>query len=83
MRLYAARLPDYYRIDLRVTRRWPAWGGEMRAFGEVVNLTNHANVFGYDYYRQPDGSGSIRLQRDSETWFSVLPSLGIAWSRRF
>ena len=81
--VYGARLPSYQRLDVRVTRRRVTARGELRVFAEVINLTNHANVLGYDIYRVKDASGAFRLQRDAETWFSILPSVGLSWSRRF
>ena len=81
--LYGARLPSYQRMDVRVTRRRQSANGELRFFVEVINLTNHENVLGYDVYRIRDASGALRLQRNIESWFSILPSLGVSWSRRF
>lgn len=82
-KLYGTRLPNYQRLDVRVTRRKPTSGGELRFFFEVVNLTNHQNVLGYDYFRVRDPGGGISLQRDLESWFTILPSLGVSWSGRF
>ncbi|MGQ0648496.1 MAG: hypothetical protein ACT4P7_13105, partial [Gemmatimonadaceae bacterium] len=81
--LYAKRLPAYQRMDLRVTRRKQTPRGEFRFFFEVINLTNHENVLGYDIFRVRDASGSLKLERDPETWFTILPSLGVSWSKRF
>ena len=81
--LYGGRLPAYQRIDLRVTRRKRTASGEFRVFAEVINLSNHENVLGYDARRIRDASGAPVLVRDVETWFSILPSLGLSWSRRF
>ena len=81
--LYGGRLPAYRRMDVRLTRRVPTAGGEFRFFAEVINLTNHTNVLGYDVYRIRESTGGLRLQRDPETWFSILPSVGVSWSRRF
>ncbi len=81
--LYGGRLPSYQRVDLRVTRRRQSQNGDFRFFFEVINVANHANVLGYDVFTVRDASGTIRLQRDTETWFSILPSLGVSWSRRF
>ena len=81
-KLYGNRLPDYYRLDLRITRRKTTARGELRFFLDVVNITNHRNVLGYDYFRSPDPAGGIRLDRDLETWFTILPSLGVSWSGR-
>ena len=81
--LYGGRLPAYTRMDLRVTRRVQTPKSEFRFFVEVINLTNHKNVLGYDVFRVRDAAGAFSLQRDPETWFSILPSLGVSWSRRF
>jgi len=40
-------------------------------------------VFGYDYYRTRDAAGNISLARGSERWFTILPSIGVAWSNGF
>ncbi len=81
--LYGGRLPPYQRLDVRVTRRKQTPTSDWRFFFEVINLTNHENVLGYDVFRVRNGSGALALQRDTETWFSILPSLGVSWSRRF
>ena len=81
--LYGSRLPSYRRLDARVTRRKTTVNGEFRFFLEAINLTNHENVLGYDVYRVRDASGALRLERTTETWFSILPSFGFSWSRKF
>lgn len=81
--LYGARLPAYSRMDLRVTRRHATSRGELRVFAEIINLTNHKNVLGYDIYRIKDANGAYQLVRNAETWFSILPSAGVTWSRKF
>jgi hypothetical protein len=83
LKLYAERLPDYLRLDLRASRRWPTRWGDFGASLEVINATNHANVFGYDYFKRRDGSGQIVLDRGDEQWFTILPALGVTWSRSF
>ena len=81
--LYGARLPLYHRVDMRVTRRRRTAIGELRVFAEVINLLNHENVLGYDVFRERDASGKLVVVRNTETWFSILPSLGVSWTRRF
>jgi outer membrane cobalamin receptor len=83
VKLYAARLPDYLRFDMRVSRKWTTGWGDFGLALEVINLTNHSNVFGYDYFRIRTNSGQIGLDRGDETWFSIMPSLGVTWSRSF
>lgn len=82
-KVYGERLPDYMRVDLRATRRWTLLGGELGASLEVVNLTNHVNVFGYDSFRYRDGTGRLVFERGEETWFSIFPNAGLTWSRSF
>ncbi|HEV7388429.1 MAG TPA: TonB-dependent receptor [Gemmatimonadaceae bacterium] len=81
--LYARRLPQYSRLDMRVTRRKVTPNSEFRFFFELINLTNHENVLGYDVFVSRDPAGNLTLMRDPETWFSILPSLGVEWSKRF
>jgi hypothetical protein len=82
-KLYGARLPSYMRLDVRATRRWSTEHGDWRFFLEVLNLTNHANVFGYDYRKERDAQGNYILVREEETWFTILPSLGVSWTSTF
>ena len=78
--VYGERLPNYHRIDARLTKRSRFRGGDMRIFIEVSNLTNRTNVFGYDYFRAPTTDGSFLLNRDAEGGFAILPSLGVSWT---
>ena len=82
-KIYGDRLPEYMRFDARVTRKWPTRLGDFGASLEVINATNHSNVFGYDYFRYQDAAGKTVLGRGDETWFSIFPSLGITWSANF
>lgn len=82
-KIYGSRLPDYFRFDVRATRKRTTAHGEFRFFVELVNVTNHANVFGYDYFRKPSGPNTVVLASEEETWFSLLPSLGVSWHGSF
>jgi hypothetical protein len=74
----AARLPDYHRVDLRVTRRFRFDGWEMSVWGEALNLTNHDNVLWYAWrLRRPDGSVRDDPERVARTGVPGIPSLGI------
>ena len=81
--LYGGRLPNYQRLDVRATRRKVTPNGEFRFFFELINLTNHDNVLGYDVFTVRDAQGVAHLVRDTESWFTILPSLGVSWSKRF
>ncbi len=78
--VYDARLPNYHRVDARLTKRTRFRGGDMRIFFEVSNLTNRENVFGWDYFRQPTTDGTFVLGREKEAGFVILPSLGVSWT---
>ena len=83
LKIYGERLPDYMRLDMRVTRFWPTRLGRFGASLEVVNVTNNANVFGYDYFRTRDANGVIVLNQGEETWFSIFPNVGVTWTVSF
>ena len=79
IKIYGVRLPTYLRTDVRATKRWAHWN----AFVELVNLTNHSNIFGYDYFRIREPGGKIGFTRNDERWFTILPSVGVSWNTRF
>jgi hypothetical protein len=79
LEIYGERLPDYMRLDMRITRHWPTRFGRFGASLEVINLSNHANVFGYDYFRTRDANGQVVLEQGEETWFSIFPNVGVTW----
>ena len=79
-KLYGARLPDYMRFDLRGSRKWSSRYGDFSGWIEVINLTNHENVFGYDYFKNKTDSGQYFLDRGDELWFTIMPSLGVSWT---
>ncbi len=81
--IYGSRLPAYHRLDMRATKDFRTKHGDVRFFAELVNMTNHANVFGYDYFRLSEPGGGQKLVRDDEMWFTILPSLGVSLTSRF
>jgi hypothetical protein len=78
--IYGLQLPNYYRIDARLTKRTTLRGGDLRLFLEVSNLTNRSNVFGYDYFQAPNATGPFVLKRDAEGGFPIVPSIGVSWT---
>jgi outer membrane receptor for ferrienterochelin and colicin len=82
-KIYGARLPDYMRFDLRGSRKWTNRYGDFSGWIEVINLTNHENVFGYDYFKNKDDAGQVFLERGDELWFTIMPSLGVSWTVHF
>lgn len=43
---YAGRLPDFFRLDLRVDRIWPQCWGLVDLYFDIQNVTNRRNVEG-------------------------------------
>ena len=78
--LYSSRLPAYHRLDVRLTRRYRTARGDVRVFLELINLANRENVFAYDYEKQVADDGTRYLARDTESWFPLLPSIGMNWA---
>ncbi len=45
----SARLPNYVRLDVRFEREWLRNRSTWKAFVDILNLTNHNNITGYEY----------------------------------
>ena len=75
-RPYSDRLPDYHRLDLRASRRWPlTYGtkqGTLTFYVDVQNVYDRANLAGFDLAVDDDGG----LVLEGESWPGVVPSLG-------
>jgi hypothetical protein len=76
----AIRFDDYYRLDVRASRKVPVRRGSLTFFLEVINFFASDNPccgdeFWYDV--QPDGS--VEVMRSSEYWLPLLPSFGVNW----
>ncbi|MEM9594391.1 MAG: TonB-dependent receptor [Acidobacteriota bacterium] len=79
--LYASNLPDYHRLDLRISRRIDTRRGRLMAFLDLQNAYDRKNIRGFDF-----DPGEIVLDSDNRVFlepndsFGVLPSLGISWT---
>lgn len=71
---YNSRKPDYHRLDLRITALADYWGLDWSFYLDVINVYNHKNVIGYDYYVTED----LTLGKEASTMFPILPTLGFA-----
>ena len=75
------RLPDYHRLDLRVSRSWSLGLGRLEAHVDVLDLYDRENVRGFEEIGVvPDGSGGAALTRRPVTWTGFVPSVGLRWS---
>lgn len=79
------RLPDYHRVDLRVSRELPlgaaAARGTLTLFFEVSNLLDRDNVRGVsDFDVRGDPGGGFAVEPELEHWLPRLPSFGLTWT---
>ncbi|MEN8192329.1 MAG: TonB-dependent receptor [Bacteroidota bacterium] len=65
------RLPDYFRVDVRVDRRFVFSNYNITAFVEIWNLTNNENVISYDH-------SDDFLTKEPVTLFSLMPMIGVS-----
>ncbi|HVE65381.1 MAG TPA: TonB-dependent receptor [Thermoanaerobaculia bacterium] len=75
-RLNSEQLPDYHRLDLRLSRRWPSRSGSVTAFLDVQNLYDRKNVAGFDLELDGETGETVR---SVERWPGLFPSVGITW----
>lgn len=68
----AQRAPDYFRLDLRVDRRFTVAGRDVSAFVGVQNVTGRRNVASYAWDRRQN------VSRVNEQ-LGVFPILGLDW----
>ncbi len=70
--LNSARYPYYTRFDISFRWEKQKWGGMLRPYLQLVNATNHKNVFLYafDY-------GTTPPTRSSISQFPILPTIGL------
>ena len=71
------QLKDFLSIDARVSRRFTLRHGDLDAWFEVTNLTNHGNPC-CEEYRVLDGPPPV-LFKDEDNWLPILPSVGVLW----
>ena len=74
--LNSERLPDYHRLDLRLSRKWQVERGRLTLFFDVQNLYNRRNVSGFDLEIDEDTG---QLLRREESWPGFFASAGVAW----
>jgi hypothetical protein len=75
---YGLRLPEYHRLDLRATRRIKVRRGEVRAFIDIFNAYDRANVLGYDHQVTVVGT-EVTDRKKAREQLPFLPSLGVSW----
>jgi hypothetical protein len=78
--LNAGRLPDYHRLDVRITRIFHTSHGRISTFFEIRNFYNRQNVreYKYEYDGYQDGE-HVAKRTGVETLLPILPSFGVSW----
>ena len=71
--------PAYHRLDIRINRHFYTSRGKVTVFLHVINAYNHENVNNYDYSILKDTAEDFRFEIDTETWFPILPFVGVSW----
>jgi hypothetical protein len=77
--LNGVRLPEYERLDVSMARQFDFGGWDMKVYLQIVNLSNHKNVFNYYW---TDGTAHKRKpgKRKELSMLPILPSLGFDFS---
>jgi outer membrane receptor for ferrienterochelin and colicin len=73
-RLNSETLPDYHRLDLRLSRKWQFRSSSLTAFLDVQNLYDRKNFAGFDLELDED-TGEI--QKSAEHWPGFFASAGV------
>ncbi|MFM2124388.1 MAG: hypothetical protein RL328_839, partial [Acidobacteriota bacterium] len=71
-RVNALRLPDYFRVDLRLDRNFTLRGKPALLFFGVQNITNRKNVAAYTWNRRT-------LAQDTNEQLGLFPLIGFEW----
>ncbi len=74
------RLPDYHRMDIRITRFFSFHRMDARLFLNVTNLYDRKNVCcirSFEFVPQPEGS--VAVEREETHGLARLVSFGFGW----
>ncbi|MFN3387148.1 MAG: TonB-dependent receptor, partial [Candidatus Thermochlorobacter sp.] len=76
----AARLPEYHRLDVRLTAHAEFWGARWDFYLDVINLYNRTNVIGYNHDVEWDVPvGQVpNVIRFANGMLPIVPTLGIS-----
>ena len=76
----AASLPDYFRLDARVARRFELEAsGELTVFAEVNNLLKRNNQCCAEYQLEDEEVDEVFLDVETRGSLPLIPSVGVLW----
>lgn len=76
----ASSVADYFRIDLRIARRFDLESsGELTVFAEVNNLTKRINDCCTEYQLEDEETDEVFLDVEPRGSLPLIPSLGVLW----
>ena len=83
--LYGERYPDYFRLDVSLKKRKPWRYGTKEWYFQILNVTNHLNIFSYIYQNRSDydyetgQSVNKGVQRLGFPMFPFFPTFGVKY----
>lgn len=77
--LRSTRLPDYHRLDFRVTRDFVVGGRLLHLYLDVFNLYDRTNVSAYRYGGYVEGGRTFTTRHVGDELLPLLPTLGFRY----
>ena len=77
--LHSIRLPDYHRLDVRVTRRFAVGRGSLDVYVDVFNAYDRSNFRAYRAGVHSIENTLVVSRVPTEEMLPILPSLGLRW----
>ena len=74
------RYPAYFRIDLSIMKTYHYSKWSMQPFFQIINMSNHQNIFLYDYDLAPgytDTGNTVQAKRKGLGMFPFVPTIGV------
>jgi hypothetical protein len=78
--------PAYHRMDWRINRNYQFERSRMNIFLQIINVYNRENLRKFDLDVQAsggglisDGAGGYIYPRDDDSWFGIIPVIGMSW----
>jgi hypothetical protein len=76
----STRLPDYHRLDLRITREFAIRRSRLELYLDVFNAYDQPNLRSYSYGTRRIHGYDRWVQESGDEMMPIIPSLGFRWS---